>query len=693
MPKRLYLLLCAAALAVTAVAVTPAAGQEPPAEPTTLADDTLRRAVSDLEAGREAGTEVELVDGRARVEILHHSDTATVTALVEAAGGEVYGDVPGQLVEGLVPWEALGGLEAAEEIDFIRTPESISEPIDEVTVADSGAEIGYIAEAVDKTQANTWHHAGERGAGVRIGVVDLFDQSAWNAARSAGEVQAPADTFCRVQGSSDCTVWDADEPHGVAVVETLDDMAPDAAVYLAYVDTTADFQAAIEWFAENEVDIVTRSLTSPYDGPGDGTGPIAEVIDNAVAEGMTVFQAAGNASGRGLPSSPGSYLRWLSVDEDADGWVEFAPGEERLRVTCAYLNGLRWDDFGEGAGSTDYDLYVYNGAGTVLQDTSEDQQQLGALPIERTGPCTSNRIEIAVRLEADGTEAEGDVLEFMMNGAQFEYWSNPGGAGGPASDTANPGALTVGAVAPVRGLTAAFYSSQGPTNDSRMKPDLVAASCFASFVAQPYCFGGTSASTPVVAGAAALYLGTGPSLTEPTDITQWILSDAVVDRGAEGPDQVHGHGELILDSMGQRPRYKPDATIRPGRTGPIVGNNIYSRGGPNQTVTQRSGPGTVLYTVALWNDGNEPERLGVAGARSAFGFQIRYGGSAAITRRVVAGNFFTPVLDPGEQYRLTVSVTIPRSARPGNGIEAGLTTYSNSNFSTEDTVGFVTIRR
>ena len=54
----------------------------------------------------------------------------------------------------------------------------------------------------------------------------------------------------------------------------------------------------------------------------------------------------------------------------------------------------------------------------------------------------------------------------------------------------------------------AFYSSQGPTNDGRIKPDLSAPSCVGSTIYRP-CFNGTSAASPAAAGMAALLLGQG----------------------------------------------------------------------------------------------------------------------------------------------------------------------------------------
>lgn len=133
-------------------------------------------------------------------------------------------------------------------------------------------------------------------------------------------------------------------------------MAPGAQLYLATACTVSDLQAAVDYFATQGVDIISRSLTAQYDGPGDGTGPIATVIDNAVADGMVWFNSAGNSASDG--SFYGTYWRGQWVDANVNGWLDFAPGDEFLGFACVFLNGLRWSDFGAGS-VTDYDVQVH----------------------------------------------------------------------------------------------------------------------------------------------------------------------------------------------------------------------------------------------------------------------------------------------------------------------------------------------
>jgi hypothetical protein len=175
-------------------------------------------------------------------------------------------------------------------------------------------------------------------------------------------------------------------------------------------------------------------------------------------------------------------------------------------------------------------------------------------------------------------------------------------------------------------------------------------------------------------------------------VTTWLTTTAAVDRGVTGPDLIHGAGELILPFLGPSPTYRPDAAIRVGQ-GPYQGNGIRNTNGNNQAVVSSVPPGTVRYTIWVTNDGDEPERINIVGPRSAHGFTIRYGGSAAVTQRVIAGTYFTPVLAPGISRTLAFTVTVPRSAPPSTGITALVAAYSNSDFVTHDVVKFTVRRR
>ena len=109
------------------------------------------------------------------------------------------------------------------------------------------------------------------------------------------------------------------------------------------------------------------------------------------------------------------------------------------------------------------------------------------------------------------------------------------------------GALSVGAIHYDQWElgTLASYSSRGPTADGRIRPELVAPSgvTTASYGVDRL-FGGTSAATPHVAGAAALLKSANSSLSR-AELWQ-ALVESTVDLGAPGKDDSTGYGKLVL---------------------------------------------------------------------------------------------------------------------------------------------------
>ncbi len=208
----------------------------------------------------------------------------------------------------------------------------------------------------------------------------------------------------------------------------------------------------MDYFDDQGVQIISRSLTSPYDGPGNGTGPMANVVNSATADGMVWFNAAGNNASDGFTDiGLGSYWRGPWNDSNGNGSLNFAPGDDFLGFACGSVNGIRWNDFGEAV-PTDYDIYVYDEPTSLLPFYSSGNfQGSGGLdPIEMVDfQCLPGDVDyLDIRLYAAGGGTSGDTVEFMANQGAFEYWQNPYSASGPASDTNSAGALSVGAIVP-----------------------------------------------------------------------------------------------------------------------------------------------------------------------------------------------------------------------------------------------------
>ena len=383
-------------------------------------------------------------------------------------------------------------------------------------------------------------------AGSRSASSTVSRQSSWSAAVTAGELPTPAGTFCQFQGNS-CNIWDSNSDHGVEVAEVIHDQAPAASLYIAFAATTEDLQAAVNYFASQGVRIISRSLSALFDGAGDGSGPVGTVVDNAVAAGITWFNSAGNSAGT-PPTPPGSYWRGSWLDADNDNFLEWAPGDEVLEMRCGFVLGLRWNDW--GLDRTDYDIRIYDDPGQlILKGMGEDDQPGGAPPLEHPNPSScggpSDFDYVVVELFDAGGGTADDTLEFMTNGTGLSTRRTRTAQGSLPRIATTPARFRSGRSIRRSGATIGWYSSQGPTNDGRFKPDLSAAACVKSFIGSPACFNGTSAATPVTSGAAAVVLGAFPSFT-PAQLKSYLLTQATVARGAPGVDNVYGYGELSL---------------------------------------------------------------------------------------------------------------------------------------------------
>ncbi len=505
---------------------------------------SLDAAPDDLSTGRRSGPPPEerftANTGSMRTAELLVDDrlVPSIASTIMEIGGSILGTAPGVLLV-RVPEGSHAALSRVPGVVLVRDPfQSEVVPAAGAETAGSGSELASL------TRADQWQAAGFTGSGVSIGVIDYFDQVTWDEAVAAGQLKPASATFCRSYGA-DCNLWADGSRHGVASSELIYDMAPGADLYLATVSSVTDLAAAVEWFDANGVSIISRSLVAFLDGPGDGTGPYDSIADDAVARGMLWVNAGGNyATTPGL--SDGGYWRGTAVDSDADGWIEFVPGDEALDFTCGSIQGIRWSDW--GANPTDYDVTITDAATGDTVATSNLDQGAGAPPIEIPPPmdCYSHpTLKLWITIFKKGGGIAGDTIEFMANQANFEYSSNPYSVTHPIADSANPGVLAVAAVDPAAGQTIGGYSSQGPTNDGRTKPDIAAPSCLV-VLAYPFCFNGTSAAAPVVSGAAALLLEAGVASTPQALAAQ--LRTMTTDLGVAGVDNVFGSGKLLLGS-------------------------------------------------------------------------------------------------------------------------------------------------
>ena len=110
----------------------------------------------------------------------------------------------------------------------------------------------------------------------------------------------------------------------------------------------------------------------------------------------------------------------------------------------------------------------------------------------------------------------------------------------------SPNALTVGAVVPGT-LEVRPYSSQGPTKDRRIKPDIMGGDQVTTATYGPFGFSGTSAAAPHVAGAAAL-LKSGKRSASPAEL-RLQLAHRVIGPGLGSVNTQIGWGLVHLGQL------------------------------------------------------------------------------------------------------------------------------------------------
>ena len=344
-------------------------------------------------------------------------------------------------------------------------------------------------------------------------------------------------SFDPLGGLDGLTEFGIPTQHGVRMAELVHDLAPEARLALVGYRTPDQFQEAVAWIVAQGIPIVSHSnsfLTPPFDG----TGPAARAVDGAAAAGVLWLNSVGNYGQR--------HWRGLAPAEGAVIPIAPAPG-------TPLLFSLSW---ASAAARASVAVESLDAAGAW----AEVQRSAPAGPMHAaTTPLTAGAgsWRLVVRQEA-GPPAE---LTLFSQTVGFGTLAVAQGSIPTPGDAA--GALTVGAVK-WTGTALEPYSSQGPTDDGRAKPDLVGPTYVTSNPEWPGT-AGTSAATAHLAGAAALLrqariaagLPAGPA-----DL-RGALTAGALDLGARGPDPLYGAGMARLDTAAPRLALRVTAARRP----------------------------------------------------------------------------------------------------------------------------------
>ncbi|MDK2876428.1 MAG: hypothetical protein PWQ22_838 [Archaeoglobaceae archaeon] len=393
-------------------------------------------------------------------------------------------------------------LAGSEQVNYIRKPRQ-------------AFPAGFLSENFSKFQS-----IGITGKGVKVAVIDLGFKD-YNQLRNVVEIRSFRD-----DGMVDLDI------HGTLCARIISQIAPEAELYLYAVEDDLDFLKAIEYAAER-ADVISISL-SWVAAPLDGTGPISEAVNKASKKSIVVV-AAGNYAEK--------HYEGMFNDPDNDGWHNFNGFDEilnlgELKAGETIHITLIWDDWPNS--SNDYDLFLFQktSKGWEVYDSSQSPQTGYEEPVE----------EIITTVPFSAVWGVAIKKSPKASSMKFEIFSNIklGEYNVPESSIAAPadaeGALSVGAVRD--DLTIYNFSSRGPTNDGRIKPDLVADGLV---LIDNYYFLGTSVSAPHISALAALLKSQHPSLSA-KDIVA-LIKGHCIDLGQLGIDNTYGCGIPDVDGI------------------------------------------------------------------------------------------------------------------------------------------------
>ncbi len=416
-----------------------------------------------------------------------------------------------------------------------RVPVSVLEEVAEKVSGVSYIRLPYkplplavTSEGVSLIDASVYTGAGYEGQTARVAIIDVgFIGLA--AAQANGDLPPTVVTRDYTGGGIE-----SGAVHGTGVAEIVYDVAPQAQLHLINIGDEVDLENAKDYCISEGVDIINHSVGWVNTNFTDGAGVICGITDNARANGILWVNAAGN--------SAKMHYQGSFTDTDGDDWHEFASGDETndIQLTSwAYIYVfLTWNSW--PVTDQDYDLYLYDVSYNLL-DWSENWQtgtQEPAEAIYYLAPPGTYKIAVG-KYSATGNQ-KLKVFTFYQN---LEYQTVAHSLMAPADAT---GVITAAAIDQANWTTGPQenFSSQGPTNDGRIKPDISAPDGVSSFTYGTTGFFGTSASSPHVAGAAALVLSAMVGLTP--DQLQSYLESWAVDMGDAGKDNVYGSGRLRL---------------------------------------------------------------------------------------------------------------------------------------------------
>lgn len=472
-------------------------------------------------------------DGLADVRLVANAeqDVADLVRQVERHGGVIAATFENMVLASL----------PVDEIETIGTAKALYY-MDAAAMFHPLRSVGYgdrVSEGLALVNAHTLQEAGVTGRGVKVGILDFGFQK-YQALVATGEVpRAQAARAFNRAGRVEVST-----PHGTGCAEIIADMAPDAELYVAAVDgTEGQIIAAGQWLASQGVDIVNFSGGGHF-GPHNGSALLDRFVDHTVRENDLLWvNAAGNEGA--------THWTAMAVDRNRNGFVDnvdsrfpdlIAVAGQQLQITVV------WDDWGSDpqrpSARQDIDAYLLleQAGGLVPVAASREVQNGRGRPAEMVALRGIPRGQVLyLALHMKNVNRAVRVHVFVRGGD-----ITPKVPGHSVAIPATARAALAVAAVDARNDRLEDFSSRGPTDDRRMKPEVSAPDNTTSMAygrgRSAGRFPGTSAAAPHVAGFAALLKQLEPQASAANLYA--AVQRHVVPKGRGAPNAEHGHGRI-----------------------------------------------------------------------------------------------------------------------------------------------------
>ncbi|OGW16425.1 MAG: hypothetical protein A3G93_01240, partial [Nitrospinae bacterium RIFCSPLOWO2_12_FULL_45_22] len=323
------------------------------------------------------------------------------------------------------------------------------------------------SQGVSLTGASSYHSAGYTGSGVKVAVIDL-GFAGLSSAISSGEL--PSNVVKVDCTGISCVSTDFSletGKHGTGVAEVVYDMAPGAQLYLIKIDDRLDLKDAKDYCISNGIKIINHSVawsnTNFYRGECYNVNPVC-TADKAYSNGILWVNSIGNAA-------KGHY-EGTFTDSDGDGWHNVSANDETINISATAGDtievAITWNAW--PTTNQDYDFYLYNSSLTEVLASSLNRQTGTQSPTE----------SISYSVPNTGTYYLSIYKYNATSNHQLEVYSwnhdlTPAVASSSLSNPADAaGVMAVAAIGYWFWTTGPqeSFSSQGPTNDGRTKPEI-----------------------------------------------------------------------------------------------------------------------------------------------------------------------------------------------------------------------------